>query len=125
MHSNPGAPTQWSHEVNWRLWHPASATSAAPAPFNRGNVSEPWPRVEVDAKEIRVKERITAHAVAARRAKTAGFGAPGFVPEVVRHGRLRWARLLRRGAMMPQPTKRSDRKIFDPLRFCATPGCVH
>jgi hypothetical protein len=40
---------------------------------------------------------------------------------VARHGRRRWALLLRRGAMMPRPATRSDRHDYDGLRFCAAP----
>src|SRR5258708_29460134 len=39
---------------------------------------------------------------------------------LARHGRRRWAILLRRGAMMPEPTIRSTPKASDRLRFYAT-----
>ena len=54
----------------------------------------------------------------------AGFGnrrysAPIAYSEVARRGRRRWALLLRRGAMMPQPGTRSNRRYCDGLRSCA------
>jgi len=39
---------------------------------------------------------------------------------MARHGRWRWALLLRRGAMMPEPAARTNRSFCDGLRFRAT-----
>jgi hypothetical protein len=41
-------------------------------------------------------------------------------------GRCKWALLIRRRVMMPQPAARSNRQEYDGLRFPATPrgGCL-
>jgi len=46
---------------------------------------------------------------------------PIFIELLARRGRSRWAILVRRTPMMPQPATRSNRQICDGLRFRATP----
>jgi len=66
--------------------------------------------------------RLTASEIDSRRcsSRISRNNSPGCVGSA-RHGRWRWALLLRRGAMMRQPAMRSQRSFCDFLRVRTTP----
>src|SRR5712691_548224 len=94
------------------------------------NITQVWHEIPkngrrgADATSIRARSH--RGDIAADRRITARKWIPGghysvLWRTVARHGRRRWALLLRRGATMREPALHSNLRCYERLRFVATP----